>query len=129
MAEGSEKKTKRMEEEQSVYYRGLHVISSRSSRSSRWINWIHWDYWVQLVHMLSTGASRSASLSKPTESTGFVRSNRSVRTPTVTSKKFRLTFIFLRHLDRLRKSATLSSPKVLRSSLKPSRGNFLRAYW
>ncbi|TNN84859.1 hypothetical protein EYF80_004904 [Liparis tanakae] len=30
---------------------------------------------------------------------------------------------------RLRKSDTLSSLNVLRSSLKPSRGNFLRAYW
>lgn len=42
---------------------------------------------------------------------------------------WRLTFIFLRHRDRLRKSDTLSSLNVLRSSLKPSRGNFLRAYW
>lgn len=41
---------------------------------------------------------------------------------------FRLTFVFLRHRDRLRKSDTLSSLNVLRSSLKPSRGNFLRAY-
>lgn len=40
-----------------------------------------------------------------------------------------LTFIFLRQRDRLRRRDTLSSLKVLRSSLKPSRGNFFKAYW
>jgi len=41
----------------------------------------------------------------------------------------RLTFIFLRHRERLRRSDTFSSRKVFRSSPKPSLGNFFRAYW
>ena len=40
-----------------------------------------------------------------------------------------LTFIFLRQRDRLSSRETLSSRKVLRSSLKPSLGNFFKAYW
>lgn len=40
-----------------------------------------------------------------------------------------LTFIFLRHRERLRRRDTFSSRKVFRSSPNPSLGNFFRAYW
>lgn len=40
-----------------------------------------------------------------------------------------LTFIFLRHLERLRRRDTFSSRKVFKSSPNPSLGNFFRAYW
>jgi hypothetical protein len=40
-----------------------------------------------------------------------------------------LTFVFLRHRDKLRYRETLSSLNGLMSSPTPSRGNFLKAYW
>lgn len=41
----------------------------------------------------------------------------------------RLTLVFLRQRERLRYRETLRSLNAFRSSPKPSRGNFLRAYW